>query len=126
MIRVTSITRYSRALGLSSIFLLIFSFIRGHSRKSFEPSHKYKVKNIFYDEIITGELASSDIVWNTSLSFTTSPFKNDRLRLAFIATNIKARFTELKVFTLDLLIGCIGQSLLSQILSRIPSFRCRR
>jgi hypothetical protein len=51
-----------------------------------------------YKDIITGDLATSDVVWNTSLSFSAAPFPNtDELRLAFVASGIKPRFTELKV-----------------------------
>jgi hypothetical protein len=124
---VIIISRYARALFLSCLFIIVINILRGYSPSSHgviknenrvfkgeiylapldsttsgistdSGVEKVQRANPNYHGIITGKLASSSVVWNTSLSFTTAPFTHDNeLRLAFVANNIKNRFTELKV-----------------------------
>jgi hypothetical protein len=121
---VIIISRYARALFLSCFFLIVINIKTSSSNgvitnenrvfkgEISQPPLDISTSSLSLDSgvekvqraspnyhgIITGELASSSVVWNTSLSFTTAPFTHDNeLRLAFIANKIKNRFTELKV-----------------------------
>jgi hypothetical protein len=96
--------RYSDSRALILSFIILFIILLGYSTTRRGEVIIAAGKIIIHREtpvfrdIITGELATSNVVWNTSLTFSTAPFPHtDELRLAIIATDIKSRFTELKV-----------------------------